>query len=926
MKHTRNIALVMAGAWLNSAHAGDLTGRIDRADTGTFLEGARVTLSGTSLSTYTDESGRYSFKDVPAGDYTVSVDYLGIPSMSKAVSVPQTGTATSNVTLAEDIMELDEFVATGSLVGQARALNIEREATGVTSVVSSDAIGRFADQNAAESLQRLPGLSIQRDQGEGRFVSIRGIDPDLSNITLDGVNLASPEGTSRAVALDVIPAEILDQIVVSKAVDASMDGDAIGGSIDIQTLSPFDRGGQAIGFSSTVSYNDLVERYSGKAKTNYSNVFGADDQYGFQFSASFQERQLGSDNAEVDGSWDTTTDIDGNEAYFPDGEIEFRNYEITRERYAFSSGFETKPSDNVHLYVRGVYNYFSDQEERYRWELKPEDAADFQNLTDTSGIALNTEETDRDVKDRFEEQEIWVVSAGGSVELSDWTVDFNLALTHGSENEPDRLDTDFRMEGDDVSFAYDYAGLLPTVTNVGADDIFDGSNYEFNDAVVENNLSEEDEFSAKVDFTRDVDWGTGDSYIKFGAKFRSKEKSQDVNVEIYELADGFDYTLADVADPSDRFPFGNGPDGTYIRGSQSQIRERFENNPGQFELEDEDTLVDSAVDDYQSNEDIYAAYGQVNVSFDKLTVNAGLRIENTEFETTGNNVTFNADGDLESIESQSADKEYTDVLPSIIGRYDINDNLVLRASWTNTIARPKFGDSAFRQETNIEDEEVTVGNPDLDPYESSNFDVSLEYYFEPLGVFSISGFYKDIDSFIFESVIEDGINVRGEDYDLITSLNGESAEVYGVEFAWQQQFASLPSPFDGFGVYANLTLSESEANIGRDEEVRLPKQSDEVATLALTYEKYGFFFRIAGTKRGDFVDAFGGDFDEDEIHGEYFQWDVTSSYEITENITVFAEFLNVNEEAMERYIGYEERPLQYEEYGWSANLGVKVNF
>ena len=381
-----------------------------------------------------------------------------------------------------------------------------------------------------------------------------------------------------------------------------------------------------------------------------------------------------------------------------------------------------------------------------------------------------------------------------------------------------------------------------------------------------------------------------------------------------------------MADSTSRYPFGHGPNGTYLRGNQAQVRDFFESNPANFELQETDSAEASSAADYNTDEDIYAAYGQVAVEFDKLFVNAGLRVEHTEFETTGNNLLFDADGDFVSATAQSAQKDYTDYLPSVIARYDYSDNLVLRASWTNTIARPKFDDSALMQETSIEDGEVQVGNPDLNPYESSNFDIALEYYFEPLGVFSISGFYKDIDSFIFTSTIVDGINIDGDDFDLITNLNGDSAEVYGIELAWQQQFTMLPGPFDGLGIYANVTLSDSEADIGRDEKVRLEKQSDEVATVALTYEKYGFFFRIAGTHRGDFVDAFGDDFDEDEVHGEFFQWDVTSSYDINENVTVFAEFLNVNDEAMERYIGYEERPLQYEEYSWTANIGMKVSF
>ncbi len=911
----------------NITYAGTVRGQVDRGDLGINLPGARVSIMNTDYSVATDDKGRFVFAGVPAGTYTLVAEYLGFPSVTATVEIPSTGEVSQNLTLGASVEELEAMVVVGSSAqGQIKALNQQRNSEVLMTIVSSDAIGRFPDQNAAESLQRLPGISIQKDQGEGRFVSIRGIDPDLSNIKIDNVTIPAPEGESRAVALDVIPSEVLNQIEVVKAVRADMDGDAVGGTINIKTSSAFERGHQYMAASGVLSYNDLLSETSGKLKATYSDVFGEREQYGFLLAATYQERKLGSDNSEVDGPWEENTDTDGASALTP-AEIEFRNYEIVRERWAVSSAFEVQAAENAYYYIRGMYNYFSDDEARARWELKAEDAEAFQNLTDTQGTAINTEETDREIKDRFEEQEIWTINGGGDVEFGDWMVDFNLAYSHAEENEPDRIDTEWRMEGDDISFMYDYNrrdNRVPSVVGVfGGRNLHNPAFYELNDITNENNTTEEDEFAGMINARYDFDWNNRPTWVKFGAKYRGREKQQDVTVDIYEAASGVDYLMSDVAEFDTRFPFGRNGNGEWMRANRDAARARFKDNPSDFERQDEDSIIDSAADDYQSDEDIIAGYLMGNTVFEDWSLNAGVRVEHTSFETQGNDIVFDADGDLEAINQNTFSKDYTNVLPSVIARYNFSENGAMRASWTNTIARPKFGDAAFRTQTNREDEELVTGNPDLDPYKSMNWDLSFEYYWEPLGYLSVSGFVKNIEDFVFLSVGEESIDVGGEDFDLITFRNGETANILGVELAYQQQFVDLPSPWDGLGVFTNWTFAQSDADIGRSEDVRMPKQSDTTGTIAVSYEKYGFFLRLAGTFRSDFADAFGEDPEDDELHDSNFQWDVTTSYEINNNWTAFAEFININNEPTRRSYAFTGRPLQYEEYSWTANVGIK---
>jgi TonB-dependent receptor len=923
-------AALLGGLSLN-AQLASVTGTVSDAVSGLQLEGVRVSLLGTGIEDTTSRSGAYSLDGIEPGSYEVRFDYVGANPLVRSVQLSSGEVEILNIGIDGEVVELDEFVITATDLGTARAINAQRAADSLTTIVASDAIGQFPDQNVAESLQRLPGLSIEKDQGEGRFVSIRGIDPDLSNVSIDGAVLAAPEGESRAVALDVIPNEVVEFLEVTKVITPDMDADAIGGTINIRTKSAFDRNRRFASFKAEAYYNDLLDRTSGKVGVTYSDILGEEGNIGLVISASHEERQTGSDNAEVDGPWEEESAEDGTSGFIAADEIEFRNYEVTRERQAVSATLEFRPSETAVYGIRAAYNYFSDQEERYRWEIKPGEADSVATIGNRTATFNDSVETDRDIKDRFEEQEITVLSFNGTNYVDDWTFDYQLAWTHGEENEPDRLDTDFRTS-DEAPFSFSYAfdregGYVPTITHLSGLNIYEPSNYEFNEMVNEFNISEEDEYSAQINARYEMDFGSHPGYIKFGAKYRSKEKSQDVNVNIYELADGFDLTLANFANIDSRFPFGNNPGGGYLRADPTGIREYFRSTPEAFELDGDGSLEDSSLADYASEEDVLAAYLMAGVDIGDWHIIAGARVEQTDFKTEGFETTFNEDGDILTPTRISAENDYTNFLPGIIARYELNEQTIIRLSWTNSIARPKFSNSAIRREVNLEDNEITVGNPNLDPYEAMNFDATIEYYFESLGFISASIFYKDIDSFIFEQTIEDGfIDENGEAFEVTTFNNGDSADITGFEFAWSQDLTFLPEGLEGFSVLANLTLTSSNANVGRSEDVDFLKQSDTIYTLGLGYENYGFEFRITGTFRSEYLDSLGGDPLEDEFIDDNFQWDISASYDINENINLYFDLINFNNEPKNTYYGVTNAPRQFEEYSWAAKLGVKVRY
>ncbi len=427
--------------------------------------------------------------------------------------------------------------------------------------------------------------------------------------------------------------------------------------------------------------------------------------------------------------------------------------------------------------------------------MKLEDGT-IQSLTDTTAVITDIEETDRDLKNRFEEQEIFLFSAGGESSYENWKFGYGISFAHAEENEPDRLDVDFRSEelyDASYNFANSYDPMLSVADSAS---VFDASNFLFDEAVVENNIAEEDETAFFFDARRDVLFGDNPGFVKFGAKLRQKEKTVDSQIDIYSN-DSSNGTLADVLQTGSRFPFFRGPS-NYLKADPALTRQFFNSSMGDFEFEDEDSTIDSSSADFTSDEDILALYGMVESNIGDWTVTGGARYEQTDFTTTGNNILFDEEEDFAGVEPLSFNKDYDNLLAMLSGRYAVSDTGILRLSWTNTIARPKFSQSAFSRETNIAEEEIVSGNPNLDPYESMNFDIAYDQYMEGLGVVSVSVFHKDIDSYIFSST--EDVVIDGNDFELVSFMNGNSATISGVEFGCQQDLAEFAPAFNGFGI------------------------------------------------------------------------------------------------------------------------------
>jgi len=305
-------------------------------------------------------------------------------------------------------------------------------------------------------------------------------------------------------------------------------------------------------------------------------------------------------------------------------------------------------------------------------------------------------------------------------------------------------------------------------------------------------------------------------------------------------------------------------------------------------------------------------------------------IGGVRYETTNNDLTGNiVDEEGPKITPVRFKNNYDNWLPSATIRFEPQRNLVLRAAAYRSLVRPNLSKLAPRFELNDDDEGV-FGNPALRPYKAWNFDAGIEYYFTNNGALSANFFYKDVQDFIVDSIIDEPGIFNGIAFkEAEIAINGDGAKIKGVELSFSQVLDFLPSPLDGFLIQANYTYTDTEASLANGRKISLPSSSKHTFNAVLGYEKGPFSFRVAGTYRDKYLDEIGSGAANDRIVASHFQLDASVKYKITNNLQVFAEWININDEP---YFAYQQgdsdrrRLLQYEEYSWTAKFGAKVKF
>jgi len=926
------IALGVSGP----AFAGDVVGYVHDATNTIALQSAQVRVAELDRVVTTGRDGAFYLAGLAAGSYTLEVRYVGAPTVTQSIIVPESGTVRADIALgASD----SEILVVGQAANQASALSRKRESDTVGDVLTRDAIGQFPDQNVAESLRRLPGVNVLNDQGEGRFVSVRGLDPELNATSLNGVRLPSPESDVRSVALDVISSDIIESIEIKKSLTPDMDGDTIGASIEIETTSAFARKKDLYSAKIEGSYND----YSGQVTPKGSFDFATrlNDGLGVSGGVSYYQRKFETDNIEADG-WD---DDDG---LIYSEEVNYRDYDVTRERLSANLNFDFRAGDSTKLYLRGLYSQFDDHEYRRETSLKFNEAP---SDGDASGVIYDDAdgeiEVQRSIKDRFESQRIRTIAFGGETETNGWNAKYSVSWAKSTERENGSIDpANFErgFEDDGLVVGIDYTDMRKLLYSVSGNtaDFYNPSEYGLDDITLTVlSDAQDEEYAAKFDLGREFQTGSGTFTVQGGFKGRWREKSYNLEAEYWENGD---LTLADALGKQTYRIADISPVPSY-----SGAREILFGNPGDFELNAVDSAFDSAVEDYSVSEDVMAGYLLGRWDSATLRVIGGVRYERTSNQIFGNDVLLvEEDGvlpgggiateDTVIVAPVAYKRNYEHWLPSLNLRWEAQDDLVVRLAGYRSLVRPKLSKLAprFVVEQNDDNErEGEFGNPDLKPYEAWNFDASFEYYLSGNGALSAAFFYKDVKNFIVDTKLDDPGVYRGIAYDEATiPINGESGEIYGFELGYSQAFTMLPAPFDGLLLQANYTYTNAKGLVPTDgdpldlREINLPASAMNTFNLTLGYEKGPFDLRLSGTYRDSYLDELGDVAEEDRFVDNHFQMDLSVKYKVSRNIQLYYEWVNINNAKYFAYNNYGGRRnlLQFEEYNWTMKAGAKVTF
>lgn len=877
---------------------------------GLTLPGATVEIKALNKGVITDQSGRFVVPGVPSGSHQIEINYLGFQPLAEEINV----TSDMNVryTMTPGVVEAGQVMVVGErLAGEAKALNQQRANMNVSNVVSTDQIGKFPDSNVGDALKRIPSITVFYDQGEARFASIRGSAPQLNSVQINGDRIPSAEAEIRTVQLDLIPSDMIQTIEVNKVLLPDMDADAIGGSVNLITRAP--SGGQRISVTASGGYNDLRSR----GTSNFAAVFGnrfMQDRLGLVLSGSYQNKDFGSDNSE--GVW---VEEDGN--IFPE-EWDLRRYDLQRIRKSVALSLDYRLNSNSVIYLRSMYNNRNDFENRFRARFKLGEP-DAQGISQQTEIRRQTKGGIGDNKDaRLEDQRAANLALSGEHLFDAIRLDWKVSYSRASEDRPHERYAEWRQKKVPVN-----VGLSneeePTFTlvNSSSDAL---AKYSLREITEEFKATEQNDYNARLDLTIPLAGASVEDHaLKVGYRLRSKDKLRDNSFIEYEpTGAGFDNLgMVGTKDYSDSDYLA----GPYLVGSFQTPK-----SLGSLDLTNEalfdasDQPAEYAAANYTSDETVHAAYVRYDKRLsDQLSLVAGVRLEATTATYEGNE--FN--DDTEEVTKVDGESSYSDFLPSAMIRYELDSNTIVRLAWSNTLSRPGFYDLVPYREIAVEDNELSVGNPDLEPTRSMNLDLMVEKYFGNVGLISGGVFYKDISDFIYvlkENKAFDSFS--GETFDAIFSpVNGASASLFGLEVAFQRQIEALP----GLGLFMNYTYTTSSTENPQlsSEKIDLPGSAKHSLNTSLSYAKGRADLRVSFNYNSSYLDPDALDLTPglERFYDEVAYLDVNGLYKVNSNFRVFFNANNLLNQPLRFYAGDKGRTYQSEYYGASFNLGVKYD-
>lgn len=850
---------------------------------------------------------------------------------------------------AADAAAAEEIIVTGKrpiAESEAAALEVQKNSDSLVTVAAADSVGRLPDQNIAQAAGRLPGLAIERDQGQARYISLRGAPNYWTTLSFDGVNVVSPEG--RDARFDSIPSAIASQIIVSKAVTPDMPGETVSGNVNIVTRSAFDYPGFRAAAKIGGGYAFLGGRPEYEGSLVLSDRFDTGiGEFGVVLSGSYYERNMITDNFETDYERVSQDQRPGSVSRFWAQETENKLYRLTRKNWSVSARTDWRPDDHNQISLRSVYTIFTDDEARdnYRFDLDDRQG-DLVANTAACAIAVNPTPTTSgyadvcignapglgavygvDIRQRATlrdfAQSIFTNTVSGDHEFGEgWKVSW---VGNYTESKDDRS-TIGEASYDSPStrnlrptVRYDFSNpdvggvtLFNTIqlsgptrfqagTQVTAIDTFAKAPVQF---TVLDAVDTTKAYTAKFIVSRNMPFFAADATFKAGFQFDQRTKEVDENQILLNNATQFatvglptDYNLFSLDQPFlGKLPIGY----TFRYFDTDKLRAVSDAAKANF------PFVPVLGNIYEVREQVLAGFAMATLRYDWGSIVGGVRVEKLDNRGAARGTIGSTATDLTS------ESETTLVFPSWHFNYNLDDTKKLRLSFNTGAARADYDQLRPNVVINDTNETISGGNPGVRPERAKGFDAYFEWYTQPSGFISVGGFYKFVDDVLYTQTAtfgSDALNSNGIDrsgYTFTGITNGGDGRIFGMEIAFQQQLdpwtddLGLPGWLGGFGVTANLTLNDSEVTkpaVGAVPErtIRLPGTSDKVYNIGVYYEKYGLSARLQYQKRSLWLDAVANDLSDagDTYWDSDDELDFSARYAVNSNLELYVDASNL---------------------------------
>lgn len=849
--------------------------------------------------------------------------------------------------------ELDEVVVTGIRGSLRQSLETKRQAVGVVDAISSEDVGKFPDKNLAEALQRVPGIVISRDFGEGERVNLRGTNSNLTRTLLNGHGLATADwfildqlNTTRSFNYLMLPADVIGSVEVMKSPQADLEEGGIGGTINVKTRRPLDMKPMEAALSAQAAYTDLADSLDPQVSgllswKNDAETFGA------MVSAKYEKRDIRRDGVEVLGY--NTLDIDPgpgtNDILFP-ALIGSALFEQERVRTGINFELQFAPSDSLEFGLTGLYSKFeadNTNQNYLAWGSRAiANGGTLTNMTLEGNTAvagtissLNNGTSDfgvvYDAINRFATADTSSIDFTVGYQMSEsWKLDLRLGQTTAEGNTDSQPFVEF---GAPAQFTYDLRGRAPRVSYANVDPT-DPADMQFIFSSLHQILNDDSENYAYADFTKAIEAGAFKS-LKFGAKLTDHDRDLRFNATTYG---GFhvpiNTTLATAF--AGRPTPGDFLDGVAVPGTLDafwQIDKDAVNDILFDNLESGTGRVLYPQQSFSVTEKATAGYVMANLEGEKWRGNVGVRYVQTDQTSrgyiVGGGATANPFGNYDEI---SVSRDYDDVLPSANFAFDLTDQFVLRVAAAKVMARPDYTDVAPRVSLNPGALTGTGGNPDVDPYRATQADVSLEWYGDEDTLLALALYYKDIESFITDRPGTETFQVQGTTAPSLECTAGAAPNTFDCPFLINRRSnggggtiqgaeLSFNKPIGGgFGVNGNYTYSDAETDSGDP----LPGNSKDTMNIAAYFENSRVSTRLAYTYRSDFFVTFDRSTPLNQKALE--SLDASFAVNVTPRITATFDALNLTDEQTVQYAGDTFRPRAIYENGRVYYAGVRVKF